>query len=71
MATTTIEIALYVDSDGGTRAVIDGNESHDDLNVDLACRMVRLVVEIPEQKAQKIAIAVPEDADAPATVTVK
>lgn len=67
----TIEIELFVDSDGNVRGVVDGNESHDDLDNSLACRTVKLTVEVPEPTAQEITVEVPEAAQADATVKVK
>jgi hypothetical protein len=66
----TIEIELYVDSEGAGRGVIDGNESHDYLDHALAVRMVKLIVEVPEPKAQEIKIQAPEVAEAAVSVKI-
>jgi len=68
MASLTIEI--WVDGDGNTRAVVDGNESHDDLDNEQPIRKVVFTVEVPEPTVQEVSVDVPAQADTDATIKI-
>lgn len=66
----TIQIAIWVDSDGNARVEADDCEAFDNTDTSLAVRKVILSVEVPEPQAEQVEVEVPAEKPGEARVTV-